>query len=225
MLSIRLHAFVAVGLSDCPNPAPAAQHRPGAPGRARDRAPGRRGAAHELHRLLPCSDPVETMAQGDGPRQAVEIDGEAYWDGGYAGNPTITPLVNECTSNDTILVQINPVERPGTPRTAREIVNRVNEISFDSSLLKELRMIAVLRQVANPGRCEGALWAKMRIHRIASEAMTELGYSSKLNAEWDILCHLRDKGRQAANAFLELHGQDLGAQSSVDLNALLAGKS
>ena len=110
--------------------------------------------------------------------QAVEIDGETYWDGGYSGNPTITPLVRECTSRDTILVQINPVERLGTPRTARDILNRLNEVSFNAVLLKELRMIALLRQVGNPGDCEGALWAGMRIHRIASEAMVELGYSS-----------------------------------------------
>jgi NTE family protein len=157
--------------------------------------------------------------------QAVEIDGEAYWDGGYAGNPTITPLVKECTSNDTILVQINPVERAGTPRTAREIVNRVNEVSFNATLLKELRMIAVLRQVANPGKCEGALWAQMRVHRITSELMTELGYSSKLNAEWDFLCYLRDEGRRAASAFLETHAQDLGVRSSLDIDALVESET
>jgi NTE family protein len=71
--------------------------------------------------------------------QAVEIDGEAYWDGGYAGNPTMTPLVRECASSDTVLVQVNPVERPGTPRSARDIINRVNEVSFNATLLKELR--------------------------------------------------------------------------------------
>ena len=113
---------------------------------------------------------------------AVEIDGDPYWDGGYAGNPTITPLVRECTSSDTILVQINPVERPGTPRGAREIHNRLNELSFNSPLLKELRMIALLRQIADPGSGEGAAWARMRIHRIATDAMLELGYSSKLIA-------------------------------------------
>ena len=153
--------------------------------------------------------------------QAVEIEGEAYWDGGYAGNPTITPLVRECASNDTILVQINPVERPGTPRTAREIINRVNEVSFNATLLKELRMIAVLREVANPGDCEGARWAAMRVHRIASAAMTELGYSSKLNAEWDFLCILRDEGRRTASAFLVAHGDDLGQRSTLDINALV----
>jgi NTE family protein len=155
--------------------------------------------------------------------QAIEIDGEAYWDGGYAGNPTISPLVRECSAHDTILVQINPVERPDTPRSARDIHNRVNEISFNAPLLKELRMIALLRQVADPGHCEGALWAAMRMHRIASVKMNELGYSSKLNAEWEFLCMLRDEGRRAAGSFLEQHGGDLGQRPSYDLDYLLEG--
>ena len=153
--------------------------------------------------------------------QAVEIDGESYWDGGYSGNPTITPLVRECKSHDTILVQINPVERPGVPKSAREIVNRLNEVSFNAVLLKELRMIALLRQIVDPGDTEGALWANMRIHRVASDLMVELGYSSKLNAEWDFLCMLRDAGRSAAQSFLAAHGADLGRRSSYDLDVLL----
>ena len=91
--------------------------------------------------------------------QAIEIDGEAYWDGGFSGNPTISPLVRESSAHDTILIQINPVERAGTPRSARDILNRENEIAFNAPLLKELRMIALLRQVADPGQSEGALWA------------------------------------------------------------------
>jgi NTE family protein len=153
--------------------------------------------------------------------QAIEIDGQPYWDGGYAGNPTMTPLIRECDSTDTILVQINPIERPGTPRTAREIVNRVNEISFNATLLKELRMMAVLRQVANTGNCEGKRWAQMRMHRIATPGMVDLGYSSKLNAEWAFLCFLRDEGRRAADGFLGTHAGDLGHSSSLDLEALL----
>jgi NTE family protein len=153
--------------------------------------------------------------------QAIEIDGEAYWDGGYAGNPTITPLIQECASNDTILVQVNPVERPGTPRTARDIVNRVNEVSFNANLLKELRMMAVLRQVSDPGTSEGARWAGMRIHRIASATMTELGYSSKLNAEWDFFVMLRNEGRRSAQSFIDAHGVDLGVRSTLDLDGLL----
>jgi NTE family protein len=153
--------------------------------------------------------------------QAIEIDGEPYWDGGYVGNPTITPLVRECTSSDTILVQVNPVERTGTPRSAREILDRLNEVSFNSPLMKELRMIALLRQVANPGDTEGARWAGMRIHRIASGMMTELGSSSKLNAEREFLCMLRDEGRRCAETFLKDYGHDLGRCSTFDLDSLL----
>ncbi|MCP5449537.1 MAG: patatin-like phospholipase family protein [Candidatus Competibacter phosphatis] len=155
--------------------------------------------------------------------KAVEIDGEAYWDGGYAGNPTMAPLVRECTSQDTILIQINPVERPGTPKTAREIHNRLNEIAFNSNLIKELRAAALLRRVADPGHTEGEVWAKMRIHRIASEEMTQLSSSSKVLAEWEFFCRLRDKGRRAAEAFLDAHGADLGVRSTLDLDEILEG--
>ena len=152
--------------------------------------------------------------------QAVEIDGESYWDGGYIGNPTITPLVRECQSHDTILVQINPVERPGVPRSARDIHNRLNEISFNAPLLKELRMIALLHKVADAGRGEGALWAGMRIHRIATERVTELDSTSKMITEWPFLCGLRDEGRRTAQAFLDAHGTDLGKRSTLDLDAM-----
>jgi NTE family protein len=153
--------------------------------------------------------------------QAIEIEGDTYWDGGYAGNPTLTPLVNECDSHDTILVQINPIERAGTPRSARDILNRLNEVSFNAVLLKELRLIALLRRVANPGHEESANWAHMRIHRIASDVLPKLGSSSKLNAEWKFLAMLRDEGRKAASTFLEVHGDDIGQRSTFDLDALL----
>ena len=100
--------------------------------------------------------------------QAVEIEGEAYWDGGFAGNPTITPPVRESDAHDTILVQINPHERQNTPRTAGDILDRLNEISFNSPLMKELRMIALPRQTSDPGRGEGARWAG-RTHRIMTD--------------------------------------------------------
>ena len=98
--------------------------------------------------------------------QAIEIDGEPYWDGGYSGNPTLTPLVRECKSHDTILVPINPIERPGVPRSATEILNRLNEVSFNAVALKELRMMALLRKVADPGDGEGRLWKEMRVHAV-----------------------------------------------------------
>jgi NTE family protein len=155
--------------------------------------------------------------------QAVEIDGEPYWDGGYSGNPSMTPLIRECTASDTILVQINPIERPGTPRTAREIQNRLNEIAFNATLLKDLKASALLRQVADPGTGEGAVWARMRVHRIASDVMLDLGASSKLIAEWPFFTMLRDEGRKAAAAFLAAHGADLGVRSTLDVDALLEG--
>ncbi len=167
--------------------------------------------------------PDVLMASGCLPTmfQAVEIDGEFYWDGGYAGNPTMTPLVRDCQSHDTILVQINPIKRPTVPRTARDILDRLNEVAFNAPLLKELRMIALLHKVADPGNGEGALWAKMRIHRIASDAMLNLSATSKMISEWPFLCELRDFGRTAAQAFLDAHADDLGKTSTLDLDALL----
>jgi NTE family protein len=153
--------------------------------------------------------------------QAVEIDGEPYWDGGFAGNPTITPLVRESDAADTILVQINPRERAGTPRTASEILNRVNEVSFNATLMKELRMIALMKRVADPGSGEGARWAGMRTHRIMTEMMGDLGVSSKLNGEWAFLSMLRDEGRRSAGEFLDAHLGDIGRRSTADLNILL----
>lgn len=154
--------------------------------------------------------------------QAVEIDGEPYWDGGFAGNPTLTPLVRESDVPDTILIQINPRIRPGTPKTASEILNRLNEISFNATLLKEARMIALLKQVADPGTGEGSRWAKVRTHRIMTEMMVELGASSKLNAEWPFLQMLKEEGRRSAEVFLTEHGDDLGERSTVDLDILLS---
>lgn len=155
--------------------------------------------------------------------QAVEVDGERYWDGGYSGNPTITPLVRECDSCDTILVPVNPVERAERPTTAREILNRINEVSFNAVLLKELRMIALLRKVADPGHSEGARWARMRVHAVPNPVAAQLDSSSKMNAEWAFLTMLRDAGREAAADFLARCGGDLGRRSSVDLDALLEG--
>jgi NTE family protein len=153
--------------------------------------------------------------------QAIEIDGQTYWDGGYSGNPTITPLVRETNSHDTLLVAVNPVECPGTPRSAREILNRLNEVSFNAALLKELRMIAMLRQVVDAGNSEGRKWAEMRIHLVATDALAALGASSKFNAEWDFLCMLRDEGRRAAATFLEANADNIGKRSSMDLDILM----
>jgi NTE family protein len=153
--------------------------------------------------------------------QAVEIDGQAYWDGGYSGNPTMTPLINECVSDDTIIVGINPVQRPGIPKSARDILNRLNEVAFNAVLLKELQMMALLREVADPGNEKTAHWAKMRVHLVKSDLLLGLGASSKLNAEWDFLTMLRDEGRAAAEAFLAGDGAALGQRSTLPIEYLL----
>jgi NTE family protein len=155
--------------------------------------------------------------------QAIEIDGEPYWDGGYSGNPTLTPLVRESKAHDTILVPINPIERPGAPRSATDILNRLNEVSFNAVALKELRMMALLRKVADPGDGEGRLWKEMRVHTVRNAIMAELGASSKLVAEWAFFTFLRDEGRKAAQAFLDAHAMDLGKRSTLDIDALLEG--
>jgi len=154
--------------------------------------------------------------------QAIEIEGEPYWDGGFAGNPTITPLVRESDAQDTILIQINPRERQQTPKTAGDILDRLSEISFNSPLMKELRMIALLRQAADPGQGEGARWANMRTHRIMTDKLAEFGASSKLNAESEFLAMLKAEGRKSAGDFLTNYGADLGNKSSSDIDVLLA---
>ena len=153
--------------------------------------------------------------------RTIEIDGDPYWDGGFTGNPTITPLVRESDARDVILVQINPLERAQMPRSAADILNRMNEISFNAPLMKELRMIALLQQISNLDAGEGAHWACMRMHRIMTDELSRLDASSKMNAEWDFLSLLREMGRRAADGFLQAHGDDIGKKSSLDLHALL----
>ena len=114
-------------------------------------------------------------------------------------------------------------ERLGVPRSASDILNRLNEVSFNAVVLKELRMMALLRQDADPGDGEGRLWTEMRVHVVRNNIMTELGASSKLNAEWSFFSFLRDEGRKAAGAFLDAHANDLGKRSTLDIDVLLEG--
>lgn len=154
--------------------------------------------------------------------QAVEIGGEAYWDGGFTGNPALFPLVDECAARDLVLVQINPFYRPELPRTSREIVDRINEITFNASLIKELRGILLLRDVIDASGLEDERWREMRLHRIhGDEDLVGLEPSSKLNAEWAYLCHLRDLGRARTDQWLKRHGADIGVRSTFDLSWLL----
>lgn len=147
--------------------------------------------------------------------KAVEIDGEAYWDGGYMGNPALFPLVDECDARDLVIVRVNPLQRDQLPRTATEIANRVNEITFNASLIKELRSLAYLGELIRYENLERERYRDKRMHVIhADETMLGLSVSSKLNAEWAFLTHLRDVGRAAAGQWIEAHFNDIGERST-----------
>jgi NTE family protein len=153
--------------------------------------------------------------------KAVEIDGEAYWDGGYIGNPALYPLVDRTESRDLVIVQINPQVRERIPSSARDILNRLNEITFNASLIKELRAIHLLHQLIEAEGLELERYRDMRVHLIhAAGELRHLDASSKLNAEWHYLTHLRDRGRSWAAAFLDAHFDDLGLRPTLDLKAL-----
>jgi NTE family protein len=115
-------------------------------------------------------------------------------------------------------VQCSP--QPASGRVALNSPESILSLAFNSNLIKELRAVALLRRVADTGHNEGEVWAKMRVHRIASEEMTQLSSSSKVLAEWSFFCRLRDKGRRAAEAFLDTHGANLGVRSALDLDEL-----
>jgi NTE family protein len=151
--------------------------------------------------------------------KAVEIDGEAYWDGGYMGNPALFPLVDECDAGDIVVIQINPFQRPDVPQTARDIQNRLNEITFNTSLLKELRSLAFLWEIIHYENLERERFRDVHVHAIYDEnTMLGLGVSSKLNAEWAFLTHLRNRGRETANDWLARHYDDIGIRNTLDLS-------
>jgi NTE family protein len=165
--------------------------------------------------------------------QAVEIDGEAYWDGGYAGNPTLQPLIAETDADDLLLVQINPRERTELPTQAADILERVNEITFNASLLKELRSIALLRQLIadedrpahhyrNPlfGRV-----AALRLHLIDGGALlAPLGADSKTQTSASFLNKLHDMGYAAADQWWHRHRRDIGVRTSHEIEHMLGAQ-
>lgn len=149
--------------------------------------------------------------------QAVEVDGEHYWDGGYMGNPALFPLIERCGAQDIVIVQINPIRDSDVPKDARHIMDRANEIGFNATLIRELRSIELINKLSRGGSLSaGARHLKhMKIHMIEDEAlMAELGFSSKLNAAWDFLFFLFDHGRRVADAWLVDHRDDLGVRST-----------
>ena len=150
--------------------------------------------------------------------QSIEVDGEYYWDGSYAGNPAIYPLVYDCDSRDILIVHITPSERPGVPTTSPAIMNRMQEISFNTSLIREMRMIASYNKLIEQGRMSGG--KLMFVHVIeADEFIRAFSWTSRLNANWEFLQHLHSMGRARADQWLEANFDRLGIESTVDLDA------
>ncbi len=144
---------------------------------------------------------------------AVEIDGEAYWDGGYMGNPALFPLIYNCKSSDIVIVHINPLFRKELPYAAVDILNRINEISFNSSLMREMRAVSFITGLVKQNRIVGEDIRQIFIHSVADdEFMGALSPTSKYNADWDFLVFLRDQGRKCANDWLASHFVKLGVE-------------
>jgi NTE family protein len=153
--------------------------------------------------------------------RAVEIDGDPYWDGGYLGNPAIFPLIYGCDSPDVAIVQLNPLKREGAPTTSTEILNRLNEINFNSSLVREMRAIAFVNRLLKEEWLKPHAKARlkaMHIHMIeGGDEMKHLGVASKFNAEIEFLKHLKGVGRRCAGAWLDANIADVGERSTVNL--------
>lgn len=151
--------------------------------------------------------------------QAVEIGGQAYWDGGFSSNPSLLPLISECSSRDIIVVQINPLRRPEIPHTPHDIMDRVNELTFNASLLSQMRTIDFINRLLADGRLqEGAKYKSLLLHRIdGGEALENLPSSSKMSADGAMIEKLFEMGQGAAKRWLRRHFEALGLQSTVNI--------
>ena len=149
--------------------------------------------------------------------QAVKINGEYYWDGSYTGNPAIFPLLYDCQAQDIVMVHITPAERPGLPTTSPSIMNRMQEISFNTSLIREMRTIAYLTKLMEEGKLNGG--RQLFVHVIeAEDLITKLSWSSRLNGDWSLLTHLHEMGRARADKWLKANFDRVGTESTVNLH-------
>lgn len=154
--------------------------------------------------------------------KAVEIGGEYFWDGGYMGNPVLFPFFYEAETSDIVIVHVNPIERQDVPKTSAEIMNRVNEISFNSSLLRELRAISFVHKLLDDGWIKDEYRDRLRnirVHSIRSDrALENFDVSTKFRTDWGFLTALKQKGRDIAEAWLQENFDKIGDSSSVDLH-------
>ena len=150
--------------------------------------------------------------------QAIEIDGEHYWDGGYLGNPAIFPLIYRKGANDVIIVQVTAITRDELPASAADVLHRINEISFNSSLMREMRAVAFATKLIDSGELDGARHRRMLMHWIGNDhLMSRLGTATQFHPEWSLLCELRDQGRETATKWLDQNFDHIGSRSTIDL--------
>jgi NTE family protein len=158
--------------------------------------------------------------------QSVVIDGEPYWDGGYMGNPSIWPLIYNTKIPDVLLVQINPIYRPTTPTTANDIINRLNEISFNSSLIAEMRAINFVKKLIEEDRLDTDKYQDVNMHLVAAPDIAYgLNSSSKLNTSWSFLQYMKDLGRNAMEDWLKRNKGAIGHAGTVDIDEVFLRKA
>lgn len=150
--------------------------------------------------------------------KAVEIEGNHYWDGGYSGNPAIHPLIYNCTSRDIVLVQINPIKRDNLPTTAAQIVDRMNEITFNAGLLAEMRAIDFVKRLIAQGKLDANQYKDVLMHRIdGGELLEDYTAASKVSTNSQMIHALRDLGRECAKKWLKQHFDHIGKQATLNI--------
>jgi NTE family protein len=152
--------------------------------------------------------------------QAVEIEGEFYWDGGYMGNPPIFPIITNTSLRDIVLVKINSININSVPTTARDIADRVNEISFNSSLINEMKLIHYRNELIRNGilKSDDKINREIFVHTISGyDALSQLSYSSKMNTSWEFLLDLKQRGREIAEKWLATDYKEVGLKSTFDV--------
>lgn len=157
--------------------------------------------------------------------QAVEIEGEHYWDGSYMGNPSIWPLIYNCEASDIVIIETNPIYRKQKPVKGDEIINRINEISFNAGLIAEMRAIHFVNRLIDGKHLDEDKYRKLHIHLIAqTEEMQQLNASSKMNTGWEFLKHLRLMGRNSADLWIKKNFHSIGYETTIDIeNTFLNG--
>ena len=153
--------------------------------------------------------------------QAVEIEGEFYWDGGYIGNPAMFPLFEQTQCTDLMLIQIDSIDYNKVPTKISEILDRATDISFNSSLMREMRAISFVTKIIEKGFDDDGRLIKTNIHYISTgDLMNQYSGSSKMNVDWDWLCYLKENGRINADAWIREHYEKIGRENSCDINCI-----